>query len=79
MLKLTIVKPAKLAGTRWIGHRERALKILLKGWKGFVVHTTQVAQGSTVSRDRAQHLNSTLINLKFFLFARAFNEFFTTI
>ena len=76
---ISILKPAKLAGTRWIGHRERALKILINGWKGFVVHTTQVAQGSTVSRDRAKHLNSTLTNLKFFLFARACNEFFTTI
>ena len=32
-LKLTILKPAKVTGTRWIGHRERPLKILDKGWK----------------------------------------------
>ena len=32
-LKLTILKPAKVTRTRWRGHRERALKILVKGWK----------------------------------------------
>ena len=71
VLKLTILKPAKLTGTRWIGHRARVLKILVKRWKGFVVHTAQVAQGSTVSKDRARHI------LKCFLFARVCNQFFT--
>ena len=42
MLVVSVLKPAKVTGTRWIGHRDRALKILLKGWKGFVVHTNTV-------------------------------------
>ena len=67
MLLVSVLKPAKVTGTRWIGHRDRALKILLKGWKGFVVHTNTVAQGKTVSKDRAHHLDSTLTNLKFVL------------
>ena len=59
--------------------RDRALKIILKGWKGFVVHTNTVAQGKTVSKDRAHHLNSTLTNLKFVLFAQSCSEFLTSI
>ena len=68
-------KPVKLVGTRWVAHRERALKILLDGWQSFVVHTSQVAQGLTQSKDRARQLNTTLTNLKFFLFAKFCAEF----
>lgn len=40
MLQVKVVKPVKLTGTRWVAHRERALKILLDGWQGFVVHVS---------------------------------------
>ena len=33
MLQVCVHKPVKLVGTRWIAHRERALKILLAGWQ----------------------------------------------
>lgn len=75
MLQVKVVKPVKLVGTRWVTHRERALKILLDGWQSFVVHTSQVAQGLTQSKDRARQLNTTLTNLKFFLFAKSCAEF----
>lgn len=39
------------------------------------MHTSQVAQGSTQSEDRARQLNTTLTNLKFFLFAKSCAEF----
>ena len=79
MLQVKVVKPVKLTGTRWVAHRERALKILLDGWQGFVVHTSRVAQGSSHSKDRARQLHSNLTSLKFFLFAGACAEFLAVI
>ena len=78
-LHIVVLKPVKLVGTRWIAHRQRALKILLDGWQGFAVHTSQVAQGSTQSKDRASRLYTTLTSLKFFLFSRACLEFLSVI
>lgn len=78
-LQIHVLKPVKLVGTRWIAHRQRALKILLDGWQGFVVHISQVAQGSTQSKDRAHRLYTTLTSLKFFLFSRACTEFLAVI
>ena len=79
MLQTKVLKPVKLIGTRWIGHRHRALKVLLDGWRGFVVHTSQVAQGTTRNKDRARHLHTTLTSLKFFLFSRACFEILASI
>ena len=39
------------------------------------MHKSQVAQGSTASKDRARHLSTTLTSLKFVLFAQACDEF----
>ena len=50
MLQMKILKPSKLTGTRWIGHRYQALKILIDGWKGFLVHASQVLQGMTQNK-----------------------------
>ena len=69
------VKPVKLVGTKWVAHRECVLKILLDGSQGFVVHTSQVPQGSTQIKDRARQLNTTLTSLKFFHFAKSCAEF----
>ena len=45
------------------------LRVLLHGWKEcLVVHTSQVSLGSTAMKKRAQHLNTTLTNVKFLLF-----------
>ena len=59
--------------------RERALKILLDVWEGFDVHTSQVAQGSTQSKDRACQLNTTLTSHKFFLLAKSCAEFLAVV
>ena len=59
--------PVKVQGTRWIAHRERGLKILLDGWQSLVIHTSQVAMGSTALQGRAHSLNTTLTNMKFSL------------
>ena len=79
VLQVKILKPTKLAGTRWVEHRHRALKILLDGWRGFVVHTSQVSLGVTKNKDRARHLHTTLTSLKFFLFSHACMEFLAPI
>ena len=79
MLQTKVLKPVKLIGTRWIGHRHRALKVLLDGWRGFVVHTSQVAQGTTKNKDRGRHLYTTLTSLKFFLFSRGCFEILSSI
>ena len=71
ILQLKILKPTKLAGTRWIAHRYRALKIMIDGWKGFVVHASQVLQGTTQNKYRARQLHTTLTSLKFFLFSHS--------
>ena len=63
-----LIVPVKLQGTRWIAHREHALRVLLDGWKCLVVHTSQVSLGSTAIKNRAQHLNTTLTNVKCLLF-----------
>lgn len=59
MLQARVKKPVNLSGTRWVAHRHRALTILLSNWRCFVVHTSEVAQGSAMNRSRAlytQHL-----------------------
>ena len=65
----------KLVGTRWVAHRERVPKILLDGLQGFVVHTSQVPQGSTQIINRAHQLNTTFTSLKFLHFAKSCAEF----
>lgn len=75
MLQAHVLMPVKLHGTRWIAHRERALKVLLDGWKCLVVHTAQVSLGSTAMKSKAQHLNNTLTNLKFLLFIKVCLEY----
>ena len=79
VLEARVQKPVNLGGTRWVAHRHRALTILLDNWQCFVVHTSEVAQGSTMNRSRALHLNTTLTSLKFFLFAHLCAEFLAAI
>lgn len=79
VLQTEILKPVKLVGTRWVAHRERALKILVNCWQAFVMHTSEVAQGSTQNKDRARRLHTTLTSLKFFLFTRICAEFLAVI
>ena len=79
VLEIAVLKPTKLVGTRWVSHRERALDCLLSCWQVFVIHTSQVAQGSTQFRERAHHLHSNLTSLKFFLFSRACKDFLAAI
>ena len=77
MLEVRVLTPIKLQGTRWIAHRGRALKVLLDGWRCFVIHTctSQVSLGSTAMKGRAQQINSTLTNVNFLLFARVCSEY----
>ena len=79
MLEVRVLMPVKLQGTRWIAHRERALKVLLDGRRCFVVHTSQVSLGSTAMKGRTQQINSTLTNVKFLLFARVCSEYLGTV
>ena len=79
VMNVNIAKPTKLGGTRWVAHRYRALKTLLDGWHGFVIHTAQTAQSSTQNKSRAQHLHTTLTDLKFFLFSHTCAEFLAAI
>ena len=79
VLEARVLKPVNLGGTRWVAHRHRALAILLDSWRCFVVHTSEVAQGTTMNKSRALHLHATLTSLKFFLFARPCAEFLAAI
>ena len=79
VMKVKVAKPIKLGGTRWVAHRYRALKTLLDGWQGFVIHTAQTAQSSTQNKNRAKQLHTTLTSLKFFLFSHACVEFLAAI
>ena len=79
VLDARVLKPVNLGGTRWVAHRQRALTILLDSWRCFVVHTSEVSQGSTMNKSRALHLHTTLTSLKFLLFARPCAEFLAAI
>ena len=78
-LEARVLKPVNLGGRRWVAHRHRALTILLDSWRCFVVHTSEVAEGSTMNKSRALHLHKTLNSLKFLLFARPCAEFLAAI
>ena len=75
MLKVRVLMPVKVQGTRWIAHREQALKILLDGWQSIVIHTSQASMGKTAMQGRAHKLKATLTNVKFWLFARSCSEY----
>ena len=55
-LNLVVLKPTKLKGTRWVAHRERALKVVLVNWPVLVQHTNDVRQGGTAMQGRATKL-----------------------
>ena len=53
-LDLSVLKPVKLKGTRWIAYRERALRVILHDWPILVQHTSQVRMGRTAMQDGHQ-------------------------
>ena len=55
-LNLVVLKPTKLKGTRWVAHRERALKVVLVDWPVLVQHTNDVRQGRSAMQGRATKL-----------------------
>lgn len=49
-----VPKPVKASGTRWIGHRYNAIKILLKHYGSFMTHLQELAINDSQAEKRAQ-------------------------
>lgn len=68
-LKITVRKPSKATGTRWVAHRERALEVVQQDWPALVEHLLQVKLADKQERGRkAAGLYDTLLTLNFVLY-----------
>ena len=65
---LPVLKLVKLKGTRWIAHRERALRLILHDWPILVQHASQVRMGRTAVQGRAAQLCFILLKPDVLLF-----------
>ena len=44
-----VVTPSRVSGTPWVGHVQKALTILFKGYEALVLHLQQLVDGTKVS------------------------------
>lgn len=42
-VNIDVVMPVKATGTRWVQHRERALRIIIRDWSAMIQHMVQMA------------------------------------
>jgi phosphotransferase system IIB component len=69
-LGVSVVKPVNVFGTRWLPHRERAIKAVERNWKALVTHLEQVAleDGRSERKNKAQGFLRQLVSVKFLLY-----------
>ena len=77
--KITILKPQKAYGTRWLPHHERVITAVLRDYPALVQHLGEVAvNGSTqATKESAQKLTKALKNIRFVAFLHFMDEYLT--
>ena len=77
--KITILKPQKAYGTRWLPHHERAITAVLRDYPALVQHLGEVSvNGSTqATKESAQKLMKALKNIRFVAFLHFMDEYLT--
>ena len=75
-LKIIILQPGNIWGTRWAPHRHRALLAVNRDWPALVNHLSQVAMGTNETAAKAKGIHQTLISVQFVLMLHVAVKFF---
>ncbi|XP_038066737.1 zinc finger protein 862-like [Patiria miniata] len=76
-LKITILRPGNIWGTRWVPHRHRALLAVDRDWLALANHLSQVAMGTNETAAKAKGLHLTLVSVHFVLMLHVALKFFS--